>query len=87
MTPSVPTDIRRRRAKELEIIARANHESFAKSFIGKEIEVCIERDGSGYSGEYLHCILDAAAPRRSLAKVMVTDYFPKTLSLFATIRA
>jgi tRNA A37 methylthiotransferase MiaB len=87
MAPSVPVETRRRRAKELEEIGASNREAFARSFIGKGVEVCIERDGSGYSGEYLHCILDAAAPRRSLAKVMVTDYFPKTRSLFATIRA
>jgi tRNA A37 methylthiotransferase MiaB len=53
MTPAVPVEIRRKRAKELEALGAANRETFAKSFIGKEVEVCIEKDGNGYSGEYL----------------------------------
>ena len=87
MTPAVPVEIRRKRAKELEALGAANREAFARSFIGKEVEVCIEKDGNGYSGEYVHCVLDGDAPRRSLAKARVVDYFPKTGSLSATIRA
>ena len=87
MTPVVPVEIRRKRAKELEAIGSANREAFARSFIGKEVEVCIEKDGNGYSAEYVHCVLEGSAPRRSLAKAQVTDYFPKTGSLSATIRA
>ena len=87
MTPVVPVEIRRKRANELEAIGSANREAFARSFIGKEVEVCIEKDGNGYSAEYVHCVLEGSAPRRSLAKAQVTDYFPKTGSLSATIRA
>ena len=86
MAPSVPMETRRRRAKELEEIGASNREAFARSFIGKAVEVCIESDGNGYSEEYVHCILDGAAQRRSLVMAKVTDYFPQTASLSATIR-
>jgi hypothetical protein len=87
MVPSVPIEIRRQRAKELEKIGALNREAFARSIIGKEVEVCVERDGNGYSEEYVHCILEGTAPRRSLVMAKVKDYFPQTGSLSATIRA
>ena len=87
MTPSVPVEVRRARAKELEIIAVANHERFAHSLIGQEVEVCVERDGNGRTDEYVRCLLKGTAPRRSIVRAVVDDYFPKTGSLSATIRA
>ena len=87
MSPIVPVDIRRRRAKELEAIGAMRREEFARSFIGGKIEVCVENDGNGYSGEYLHCVLEGTAERRSLVEARVDDYFPQTGSLSATICA
>jgi tRNA A37 methylthiotransferase MiaB len=87
MKPSVPVEVRRTRAKELEAIAAANHEKFARSLIGQEVEVCVERDGNGRTDEYVRCLLKGTAPRRSLVRAVVDDYFPKTGSLSATIRA
>ena len=87
MTPVVPVEVRRARAKELEIIAVANHERFARSLIGQEVEVCVERDGNGRTDEYVRCLLKGTAPRRSIVRAVVDDYFPKTGSLSATIRA
>ena len=87
MKPSVPVDVRRTRAKELEAIAAANHEKFARSLIGQEVQVCVERDGNGRTDEYVRCLLKGTAPRRSLVRAVVDDYFPKTGSLSATIRA
>ena len=87
MTPVVPVEVRRARAKELEIIAVANHERFARSLIGQEVEVCVERDGNGRTDEYVRCVLKGTAPRRSIVRAVVDDYFPKTGSLSATIRA
>jgi threonylcarbamoyladenosine tRNA methylthiotransferase MtaB len=86
MKPAVPMEIRRRRAKELELIGIANRKKFAESFIGRSVKVCIERDGNGYSDEYLHCILEGSAPRRSIVLADVKDYSHKNNSLFATIR-
>ena len=87
MTPVVPVEVRRARVKELEIIAVANHERFARSLIGQEVEVCVERDGNGRTDEYVRCLLKGTAPRRSIVRAVVDDYFPKTGSLSATIRA
>ena len=87
MKPSVPVDVRRTRAKELEAIAAANHEKFARSLIGQEVQVCVERDGNGRTDEYVRCVLKGTAPRRSIVRALVDDYFPKTGSLSATIRA
>ena len=87
MKPSVPVEVRRARAKELETIATANHELFARSLIGQEVQVCVERDGNGRTDEYVRCVLKGTAPRRSIVRAMVDDYFPKTGSLSATIRA
>jgi len=87
MKPSVPVEVRRARAKELESIAAANHELFARSLIGQEVEVCVERDGNGRTDEYVRCLLKGTAPRRSIVRAVVDDYFPKTGSLSATIRA
>jgi threonylcarbamoyladenosine tRNA methylthiotransferase MtaB len=83
----VPVEVRRARAKELETIAAANHERFARSLIGQEVQVCVERDGNGRTDEYVRCVLKGTAPRRSIVRAMVDDYFPKTGSLSATIRA
>ena len=87
MKPSVPVEVRRARAKELETIAAVNHERFARSLIGQEVEVCVERDGNGRTDVYVRCLLKGTAPRRSLVRAVVDDYFPKTGSLSATIRA
>ena len=87
MKPSVPVEVRRTRAKELEAIAAATHEKFACSLIGQEVQVCVERDGNGRTDEYVRCLLKGTAPRRSLVRAVVDDYFPKTGSLSATIRA
>ena len=87
MKPSVPVEVRRARAKELETIAAVNHEKFARSLIGQEVQVCVERDGNGRTDEYVRCVLKGTAPRRSIVRAMVDDYFPKTGSLSATIRA
>ena len=86
MRPVVPVDVRRARAKELEAIAAANRESFARSLMGQEVTVCVERDGNGRTGEYMRCLLKGTARRCSLVRAVVDDYFPKTNALSATIR-
>lgn len=80
MGGSVPPEVRRARARELEDIGRAKREAFAKSFIGQEVEVCVERDNSGWTAEYLKCAIKApkdladlkrTLSRRSLVKAQV----------------
>ena len=87
MAPPVPAGIRRERARELEAIGAANREAFARGFIGREVTVCVEKDGNGRTDEYLRCRLKGFAPRRSLASAVVDEYFPKTGMLSATICA
>ena len=87
MPSAVPVEIRRARAKELEAVGAKNHESFARSLIGRTVTVCIEKDGNGRTGEYMRCMLKGTAERRSLAQAVVDDYFPQTGMLSATICA
>ena len=87
MPSAVPVEIRRARAKELEAIGARNHENFARGLIGQEVTVCVEKDGNGRTGEYMRCILRGTAERRSLARAVVDDYFPRTGMLSATICA
>ena len=86
MKPGVPVAVRRARAKELERIGAANRAAFARTLIGQEVTVCVEKDGNGRSDEYLRCLLNGTAPRRALVRAAVEDYFPKTGALSATIR-
>ena len=78
MSPAVPVAVRRARAKELEQIGAAHREIYARTLIGKDVVVCVEKDGNGRTDEYLRCNLQGAAPRRSLVCAEVKDYFPKT---------
>ena len=87
MKPVVPVDVRRARAKALDAAAAANHERFARNLIGREVTVCVERDGNGRSDEYVRCLMKGVAPRRSLVRATVDDYFSKTGTLSATICA
>ena len=87
MKPVVPMAVRRARAKELEQVGAANRAAYAQALIGKEVVVCVEKDGNGRTDGYLRCLLKGAAPRRSLVRAQVTEYFSKTGALSATICA
>ena len=87
MRPVVPIDVRRSRAKELEVIAAANREAFARSLVGREVSVCVERDGNGRTDEYVRCLLKGSAARRSIVRAVADNYFPKLNAVSATICA
>ena len=55
MDGAVPLAVRRARAKELEKIGQTQRRAFAASFLGHEVEVCIERNRAGWTAEYLKC--------------------------------
>ena len=57
MDGAVPIAVRRARAKELEGVSQARRRRFAASFLGKNVEVCIERAWTGWTAEYLKCSL------------------------------
>lgn len=72
MPGAMPRAIRLERARELNLAARELNAAFARSFIGRTVEVCVEAGGlEGRTAEYLHCRLSTPAPRRSLAKTKV----------------
>ena len=87
MKPAVPMAVRRARARELERVGAANRAAYAQTLMGNEVVVCVEKDGNGRTDDYLRCLLNGAAPRRSLVRAKVTEYFPKTGALSATICA
>ena len=76
-TMSCQTDreVRSQRAHRLATIATAKREAFARRFVGKVVEIVVERKSecSGWSGEYLYCTIpNTAAPRKSLVRMIVT---------------
>ena len=72
MAGAVPRKVRIERARELKALAQGWREEFARSLIGQEMEVCVERGGDhGWSAEYLPCVLDTPAPRRTLVKMIM----------------
>ena len=90
MTGALPPEVRRQRAKELERAGEANRADFAQMLIGKDVTVCVERDGNGRTDEGFRCILEDSSElktlRRSLVHATVKNYFPKTGAVSATIR-
>ena len=65
---SIPIAERKRRAQELIRQGEDSRSAFAQRFIGRSVEVLIERfdqDGNahGWSGEYLACVVGGGVPR------------------------
>ncbi len=74
MEGALPRTVRLVRARELEALGRRQRAAFARSFVGQEVEVCVERGGDhGWTAEYLPCRLASPAPRRSLVSVHITS--------------
>lgn len=74
MPNPVPQAERLRRAHEIEAAAKLRHTERLQSFIGKTVEVCVERTlDEGWTSEYLRCHLtDAPAQRGELVQAKVT---------------
>lgn len=74
MEGPLPRAVRLARARELEALGRRQRVAFARSFVGQEVEVCVERAGDhGWTAEYLPCLLASPAPRRSLVTVRIAS--------------
>ncbi len=72
MDGALPRAVRLERARTLEAHGRVLRADFARSFVGRTVEVCVERGGDhGWTSEYLACKLKGPAERRSLAQVVV----------------
>ena len=71
----LPKDIRSARARLLVDAMRSKRRKFAKSFIGKTVEIVVEdeKTGRGWTGEYLPCEpLSGTFVRKSIARVFIT---------------
>ena len=87
MKPVVTKEIRHARARELEALGTAARDKFAAGFVGREVEVCVEKEGgsgtgyaTGWSGEYLACeVTDCAVKRRGLVRARVVAAHGGTL--------
>lgn len=67
----VPNETRHERVRILLAEAKKRKEKFLESFVGREVETCIEYQGdesSGWTREYLPCTIMSNVPRRSLVK-------------------
>ena len=67
MEGSVPVAVRRERARELVALAAEKRAAFARRFVGRTVEVLVERvapdgTGTGWSGEYLECRIPGCSP-------------------------
>ncbi len=71
----VPKDLRSQRAHSLAHDAKAMRQIFAKSFLGKDVEVVVEDEKRiiGWTSEYLKCEATGNAPRKSLVRIRVTS--------------
>ncbi len=72
MDGAVPRSIRLVRARNLTALGRVQRAAFARTFIGREVEVCVERGGEhGWTDSYLPCKWKGPAERRSLVRKRV----------------
>ena len=80
MDGSVPRPVRLVRARNLTALGRIQRAAFAQSFLGREVEVCVERGGEhGWTDAYLPCKWKGPAERRSLVRTRVTAVEGDTL--------
>ena len=71
---SVSREVRVARARELTKLAKSCRAEFAKSFLGKTVEVIVEDTAKcvGWTGEYLRCEAElGTAERKSSARIFV----------------
>ena len=93
MDGKIPPAVRRLRAKELDRLGREKRASFAQSFLGRTVEVCIEKAGWGWTSEYLRCKVlgtrtdpEDLPARRSLVAARVVRVADDRLAAEATAR-
>ena len=80
MDGSVPRPVRLVRTRNLTALGRIQRAAFAQSFLGREVEVCVESGGEhGWTDAYLPCKWKGPAERRSLVRTRVTAVKGDTL--------
>ena len=76
----LPRAVRLARARELATLGQRQRETFAQTFLGREVEVCVERGGEhGWTSAYLPCKWKGPAERRSLVRKRVIAVAGDTL--------
>lgn len=60
--PDLPAGVKKGRVHRLERVAGEVAARFYSKFVGREVDVLVERDGSGYTERYLHAVVPGAAP-------------------------
>ena len=71
----LPKALRSSRARDLAETIHTKRRAFAKSFVGKTVEIVVEdeKSGRGWTGEYLPCEpVGGKLSRKSIARVFVT---------------
>ncbi len=67
MDGAIPRTVRLQRARELTELGKKQRAAFAQTFLGREVEVCVERGREhGWTSSYLPCKWKGPAERRSL---------------------
>ena len=80
MDGAVPRSVRLVRARNLTALGRVQRTAFARTFLGREVEVCVERGGEhGWTDAYLPCKWKGPAERRSLVRKRVIAVTGDTL--------
>lgn len=80
MDGALPRTVRLARARNLTALGRAQRAAFAQTFLGREVEVCVERGGEhGWTSAYLPCKWKGPAERRSLVRKRVVAVEGDTL--------
>ena len=80
MDGTLPRTVRMVRARNLTALGHAQRAAFAQTFLGREVEVCVERGGEhGWTDAYLPCKWKGPAERRSLIRKRVIAVSGDTL--------
>ena len=80
MDGAIPRSVRLVRARNLTALGRAQRAAFAQTFLGREVEVCVERGGEhGWTDAYLPCKWKGPAERRSLVRKRIVAVDGDTL--------
>jgi len=80
MPNPVPENVRNSRRATLVKDADERLARFAGRFVGREVLVCVEKDGYGWTGEYLRCGPFPVGLRRSLARFLVRGLEGRSLT-------
>ena len=79
MPGTIPRELRIARARELERLGHENRLRFAAMFINQTVQTCVEKDGNGWTSEYLYAKLPPGFTRRQLVEARVSAIEADTL--------